>query len=77
MITMSSSIDHNDDLAAAVSDTESGYASATGSEDSLPDMLFTKPHLKYLNQQLRNLEPQGEPPARVHGPLANRSRQRY
>jgi phosphoadenosine phosphosulfate reductase len=72
MITMSSSIDLTNDLADAVSDTESGYASATGSEDSLPDMLFTKPHLKYLNQQLRNLEPQGEPPRTAQQALANR-----
>lgn len=61
MPTMSSSIDLNADLNAAGSDNESGYASATGSEESLPDMLFTKPHLKYLNQQLRDLEPQGKP----------------
>jgi phosphoadenosine phosphosulfate reductase len=61
MLIMSSSIDLHNDLNAVTSDNESGYASATGSEDSLPEMLFTKPHLKYLNQQLRDLEPQGKP----------------
>jgi phosphoadenosine phosphosulfate reductase len=58
VLIMSSPIDCN----TVVSDSESGYASASSSEDSLPDMLFTKPHLKYLNQQLRDLEPQGKPP---------------
>ncbi|KAF2674836.1 Phosphoadenosine phosphosulfate reductase thioredoxin [Microthyrium microscopicum] len=44
----------------AVSDTdmESGYASACSSEESLTEVYFTKPHLKYLNKQLQNLEPE-------------------
>jgi phosphoadenosine phosphosulfate reductase len=41
------------------SDVESGYASASSTEDSLPEVLFTKPHLRYLNKQLQQLEPQG------------------
>ena len=40
-------------------DDESGYASASSSEASIPDILFTKPHLAFLNRQLQNLEPQG------------------
>jgi hypothetical protein len=52
---MSTPIDSN----TVVSDCESGYVSGSNSEESLPDILFTKPHLKYLNEQLRNLEPQG------------------
>lgn len=39
--------------------TESGYASATSSDDELPDIMFTKPHLQFLNRQLQFLEPQG------------------
>lgn len=39
---------------------ESGYASAASSQDSLPEVFFTKPHLKFLNAQLQKLEPQGE-----------------
>ncbi|KAF2104966.1 Phosphoadenosine phosphosulfate reductase thioredoxin [Rhizodiscina lignyota] len=39
-------------------DVESGYASGSGSEDSLPDLYFTKPHLKYINKQLSRLEPE-------------------
>lgn len=38
---------------------ESGYASATSSESSLPEIVFTKPHLQHLNRQLQFLEPQG------------------
>ncbi len=42
-------------------EVESGYvsASASSSEESLPDVYFTKPHLKYLNRQLQHLEPEG------------------
>jgi phosphoadenosine phosphosulfate reductase len=39
---------------------ESGYASAASSQDSLPEVFFSKPHLKFLNAQLQKLEPQGE-----------------
>lgn len=40
-------------------DEESGYASASSSEESIPDVFFTKPHLTFLNRQLQNLEPPG------------------
>jgi len=41
-----------------IHDTESGYASGASSQDSLPDVYFSKPHLKFLNQQLQQLEPE-------------------
>jgi len=37
-------------------DAESGYASGS-STASLPDVYFTRPHLKYINSQLSKLEP--------------------
>ena len=40
-------------------DDESGYASGSSSDSSIPDVFFTKPHLTFLNRQLQNLEPQG------------------
>ncbi|MCJ1474581.1 hypothetical protein MMC13_003240 [Lambiella insularis] len=39
-------------------DEESGYASGSSSEASIPDVFFTEPHLRYLNRQLQQLEPQ-------------------
>ncbi|KAI9825976.1 MAG: hypothetical protein M1819_007477 [Sarea resinae] len=39
-------------------DVESGYASGCSSESNIPEVSFTKPHLKFLNQQLQNLEPE-------------------
>ena len=39
--------------------TESGYASGSSSADSLPEVIFTKPHLQFLNRQLQSMEPQG------------------
>lgn len=42
-----------------IRDDESGYASGESSHESLPDIVFSKPHLKYLNSQLSKLEPQG------------------
>jgi phosphoadenosine phosphosulfate reductase len=39
---------------------ESGYASAASSQESLTEVYFTKPHLKFINAQLQKLEPQGE-----------------
>ncbi|KAL2009149.1 hypothetical protein VTN00DRAFT_7343 [Thermoascus crustaceus] len=38
--------------------TESGYASGSSSDDSLPEIVFTKPHLQFINRQLQFLEPQ-------------------
>ncbi|KAF7564224.1 CysH, 3'-phosphoadenosine 5'-phosphosulfate sulfotransferase (PAPS reductase)-FAD synthetase [Pyrenophora tritici-repentis] len=37
---------------------ESGYASAASSQESLTEVYFTKPHLKFINSQLQKLEPQ-------------------
>jgi len=42
------------------SDVESGYNSADSSKESLDEVYFTKPHLRYLNKQLQHLEPQGK-----------------
>lgn len=41
--------------------TESGYVSAGSgaSEEYVPEIVFTKPHLQFLNRQLQFLEPQG------------------
>lgn len=41
----------------ATRDVESGYASGASSEPGLPDVYFSKPHLKFLNSQLQKLEP--------------------
>ncbi|GAB7362855.1 hypothetical protein MBLNU230_g3158t1 [Neophaeotheca triangularis] len=38
-------------------EVESGYASGSSTQ-SLPEVYFSKPHLKFLNQQLAKLEPQ-------------------
>lgn len=57
---MSSSPIYDDKYHSDV-DVESGYASADSSHASLPDIFFSKPHLKFINQQLANLEPDGEP----------------
>ena len=43
----------------SVHELESGYVSGSGSESSLPEIHFTKPHLAFLNRQLQFLEPQG------------------
>ncbi|KAJ5210755.1 Phosphoadenosine phosphosulfate reductase CysH [Penicillium cf. griseofulvum] len=47
-------IDNHDSM------TESGYVSAgsSSSEDYVPEIVFTKPHLQFLNRQLQFLEPQ-------------------
>ena len=39
--------------------TESGYVSGSSSVDYIPEIVFTKPHLQFLNRQLQFLEPQG------------------
>jgi len=41
-----------------IHNTESGYASGASSQDSLPDIYFSKPHLKFINAQLSKLEPE-------------------
>ena len=41
-------------------DQESGYDSAgSASLDTLQTVYFTAPHLKYINSQLQELEPEG------------------
>ena len=40
-------------------DSESGYASASSSREAVPDVYFTPRHLKFLNRQLQQLEPEG------------------
>lgn len=44
----------------SVQDLESGYVSGSGSEASIPEVYFSKPHLHFLNRQLQNLEPPGQ-----------------
>jgi phosphoadenosine phosphosulfate reductase len=39
--------------------TESGYVSGDSSDVYTPEIVFTKPHLQFLNRQLQFLEPQG------------------
>ena len=39
--------------------TESGYASASSSQEGLQEVFFTGPHLKFINAQLQKLEPIG------------------
>ena len=40
-------------------DLESGYVSGESSDASLPDIVFTKTHLQFINQHLQNLETEG------------------
>jgi phosphoadenosine phosphosulfate reductase len=47
-------------LSASQEDLDPGYASATSENGGFADVYFTKPHLKFLNQQLNQLEPQGQ-----------------
>ncbi|KAI9882049.1 MAG: hypothetical protein M1823_006214 [Watsoniomyces obsoletus] len=37
---------------------ESGYASGSSSEAAIPDIYFSKPHLRFLNEQLQHLSPE-------------------
>lgn len=39
--------------------SESGYASGASSQESLPEVYFSQPHLKFINSQLQKLEPEG------------------
>ncbi|KAI9796692.1 MAG: hypothetical protein M1833_006032 [Piccolia ochrophora] len=55
---MSSPESEHDALTSSRHELESGYASGSSNEVTIPDIYFTKPHLKYLNQQLQKLEPQ-------------------
>lgn len=45
-----------DSPASTVAD--SGYASGAQSEIDIPEVFFTKPHLRFINRQLQFLEPQ-------------------
>ncbi|MCJ1308327.1 hypothetical protein MMC25_001980 [Agyrium rufum] len=56
--TTSSSGYDLDDTMSLSPDDESGYASGASSEPSIAEVLFTKPHLTFLNRQLQNLEPE-------------------
>ena len=47
---------------------DSGYATAYGSQ-SLPEVYFTPPHLKYLNNKLKDLEPEGKLSNIISSPL--------
>jgi hypothetical protein len=58
-ITIGSGSSGNDVMSAR--DVESGYASGSSSEHNVTEVYFTEPHLKFLNQQLQKLEPEGVP----------------
>jgi phosphoadenosine phosphosulfate reductase len=47
------------DSEAAVESRDSGYVSGDSSDVYTPEIVFTKPHLQFLNRQLQFLEPQG------------------
>jgi phosphoadenosine phosphosulfate reductase len=53
----SSRYGHNYDH-VSLKEADSGYSSGSTSEVDMPDVYFTKPHLKFLNRQLQFLEPQ-------------------
>ncbi|QSZ30837.1 hypothetical protein DSL72_000395 [Monilinia vaccinii-corymbosi] len=42
---------------SSASGSESGYASGASSQSSLPQVLLTKAHLKFINSTLNNLQP--------------------
>ncbi|KAG9230936.1 Phosphoadenosine phosphosulfate reductase family-domain-containing protein, partial [Amylocarpus encephaloides] len=44
-------------MESSISNLESGYASGASSSDSLPSIVITKQHLKFLNATLNNLAP--------------------
>ncbi|KAF1983831.1 phosphoadenosine phosphosulfate reductase [Aulographum hederae CBS 113979] len=50
--------DNYDETYSHAGNVESGYASGSSSDASLPEVYFSKPHLKFLNQQLQRLSPQ-------------------
>ena len=39
--------------------TESGYASGSSIDEAVPEVYFSRAHLRFLNRQLQNLEPSG------------------
>lgn len=46
------------DSSPSLRGADSGYASGNNSEIGMPEVYFTKPHLRFLNRQLQFLEPQ-------------------
>jgi hypothetical protein len=46
-------------MSSSQDDLESGYASGSSETGGFPDVYFTKPHLKFLNKQLSQMEPEG------------------
>jgi phosphoadenosine phosphosulfate reductase len=52
---------YDDGVSASPSNVcESGYASGSSNDEQLPQVHFSKAHLKFLNQQLSKLTPQGK-----------------
>ncbi|KAB8077125.1 Phosphoadenosine phosphosulfate reductase family-domain-containing protein [Aspergillus leporis] len=49
---------HIEEIDSKDTQTDSGYVSGSSSDDYLPEIVFTKPHLQFLNRQLQFLEPQ-------------------
>jgi hypothetical protein len=46
-------------MSSSQEDIESGYGSASSDNGGFSDVYFSKAHLKFLNQQLSQLEPEG------------------
>ena len=42
----------------SIGGADSGYASGNNSESDMPELYFTRPHIRFLNRQLQFLEPQ-------------------
>jgi phosphoadenosine phosphosulfate reductase len=57
ILVMSSPSSNEDSGIISPKETDSGYASAAGSEFGMPELYFTKPYLRFLNRQLQVLEP--------------------
>lgn len=58
MSSRSSSPYEHDDDHVTFKEVDSGYSSGSTSESEMPEVYFTKPHLRFLNRQLQFLEPQ-------------------
>jgi phosphoadenosine phosphosulfate reductase len=58
MSSRSSSPYRHDEAHIAFKETDSGYSSGSTSEVGIPEVYFTRPHLKFLNRQLQFLEAQ-------------------
>ncbi|KAI9668348.1 MAG: hypothetical protein M1829_005552 [Trizodia sp. TS-e1964] len=55
---MAAALPYEDADLPPIREVESGYASGSSSAASLPDIYLTKPHLRFLNKQLAQLEPE-------------------